>query len=94
MTGGFWLQLRNEASATHQVPRLSRFMPCVREGPCRARAGSGGLEEYCYRVGWMLFQVFRGNSVSFGVEVPKVFRYTGSRVFLGVYIGDELLLAI
>lgn len=42
----------------------------------------------------MLFQVFRGNSVSFGVEVPNVFRYTGSRVFLGVYIGDELLLAI
>lgn len=30
----------------------------------------GGLEECCGRVGWMLLQVFRDNSISCGVEAP------------------------
>lgn len=71
----------------HQPPLRGAGCPCL--ACMRGHLGQGlevgALEKCCYRVGWLLFKVFRESSVSFDVEVTCA----ASRVLLGACIRDE-----
>lgn len=72
----------------HQPPLRRAGFPGSCLGCMRGHLGQGlerALEKCCYRVGWMLFKVFRESSISFDVEVT----YAAGRVLFGACIRDE-----
>lgn len=72
----------------HQPPLRRAGCPGSCLGCMRGHLGQGlerALEKCCYRVGWMLFKVFRESSISFDVEVT----YAAGRVLFGACIRDE-----